>query len=1011
MTKSFWQELGGTLFEEAGDALFLFDPETEQLRTVNPMAQRLSGLSSRELLELKISQLIRSEADGGLQRMRQAFRRTGVFHSQEGFWLRQRDGRWLPVNLTITRLHADSQIHGLVTARDISERREAQAKLADSELRYRTLFETSLQGIIIHQDGLIRFGNPALARMFGYAAVEELTGRDVWKTLVAPHEWPALHERAARFLAGEKLEPHPGWQGVRKDGSAIWIQATASVIPWNGRPAICAFYLDMTERKRAEEALQASESRHRFILEQVPAIIWTTDADLRITSSNGAGLAHIGEAPNQTVGLLMGEAVGNDDPAYLPNAAHLRALAGENVSYEMEFKGCAWRTHIEPLRDAAGGIIGTVGLCQDSTEQFRAEAALRESQRALATLMSNLPGMAYRCRNDADWTMELVSEGAAELSGYRPEELVGNHVVAFADLIHPADRDLVWREVQRGLAAQEPYRLEYRVRTRDGREKWVWEQGRGVFDANGALLALEGFITDVTERKLADQALRASEAKYRTLIENLTQSIFLKDRDLRFVAVNPPFCRAFERTAAEMIGQDDFAFSPPQLAEKYQADDRRVMQQRLRLEIEEQTMLHGELRTVQTVKTPVLDDNGEAVGVLGIFWDVTDQRNLEAQLRQAHKMEAVGQLAGGIAHDFNNLLTGILGNLSLALADLSESHPIRELLANAETAALRAAELTRQLLGFSRRTPLLSRPVDLNVVAEETVRLLRRTFDPRIEVQVRPAPNLWPVRADGGQMGQVLMNLCLNARDALKDGGTLTLETEHVHFDRGVAERRIEGRPGDFVHLRVSDTGVGMRPEVRERIFEPFFTTKEQGKGTGLGLAMVFGIVKQHQGWIDCRSEMGEGTTFDVYLPALPATAALPTNAPVSDGVRGGHETVLLADDEEVVGRLGETILRRHGYQVLTAMDGAEALELYRRHGPAIDLVILDLAMPRLSGPETLRELRKLDPAVRVLISSGYSTDENLRAVERDGVLGFVAKPYRPVELARQVRAALDKKR
>jgi len=302
MTESFWQELGGTLFEEAGDALFLFDPESEQLRTVNPMAQRLSGFNRRDLVEMKVSQLIRSEADGGLQRMRQAFRRTGIFHSQEGFWLRQRDGRWLPVNLTITRLHADSQVHGLITARDISERRDAQARLQESEQRYRALFETSLQGIIIHQDGIIRFGNAALARMFGYGSVEELVGRDIWKTLVMPHEWPELHERTARFLAGDKLEPHPGWQGIRQDGSVIWIQATASLVPWNGRPAICAFFLDMTERKRAEEALQASESRHRLILEQVPAIIWTTDAELRITSNNGAGLGLIGQTPGDSQG-------------------------------------------------------------------------------------------------------------------------------------------------------------------------------------------------------------------------------------------------------------------------------------------------------------------------------------------------------------------------------------------------------------------------------------------------------------------------------------------------------------------------------------------------------------------------------------------------------------------------------------------------------------------------------------------------------------------------------------
>jgi PAS domain S-box-containing protein len=758
MTDTFWKELGGTLFEEAGDALFLFDPETEQIRQVNPMAQRLCGFTSRELLDMKVTQLIRSDIDGGLQRMRLAFRRTGIFHSQEGFWLKQKkDGAWAPVNLTITRLHTEPHVFGLITARDITERREALARLEESEQRYRTLFVTSLQGIVIHQDGIIRFGNAALARMFGYDSPEELIGKDVWQTLIMPQEWPALHERTAACLRGERLPTHPGWQGIRKDGSNIWVQATASQITWEGKPAICAFF------------------------------------------------------------------------------------------------------------------------------------------------------------------------------------------------------------------------------------------------------------NDVTEGKKADAAIRASEAKYRTLIENLSQAIFLKDSEFRFVAVNRPFCRTFGLSENEFIGKNDFDFFPAELANKYRADDRKVIQERCRLELEEQTLVDGKLRTVETVKTPVLDDRGRAVGVLGIFWDVTDQRNLEAQLRQAHKMEAVGQLAGGIAHDFNNLLTGMLGNLALALADLPESHPCRDLLINAEVAAVRAAELTRQLLGFSRRAPLVSRPLNLNNVVEETVRLLRRTFDPRVDVQVRSTPDLWPIHADAGQMGQVLMNLCLNARDAMPRGGRLTLETGNVRLDRAAADRTLEGRPGDFVYVGVSDTGGGMAPDVRERIFEPFFTTKEPGKGTGLGLAMVFGIVKQHLGWIECKSVVGHGTSFTVYLPALAPAPAKPAGQPVEEEIRGGDETILLADDEEMVGRLGETILKRHGYQVLTASDGIEAVEIFRHRRKEINLVILDLSMPRLSGPETLRELRKIDPSVRVLFSSGYSNDEAGYHVDRDGVLGFVAKPYRPTDLARQVRAALDR--
>ncbi|MBL8798816.1 MAG: PAS domain S-box protein [Planctomycetia bacterium] len=1007
MTDSFWQEMGGTLFEEAGDALFLFDPDTEQVHDVNPMAQRLSGYNRRELLELKITQIIRSDVEGGLQRMRLAFRRTGLFHSQEGFWLRNKGNTpWVPVNLTITRLHARPKILGLITARDITERREAQLRLQESEQRYRTLFDTSMQGILIHQNDVIRFGNPALARMFGYDSCAELIGLNLWETLIAPEEWPQLKARTDAFYRGEQQPIHPGWLGRRKDGSPIWVQATASLITWEGKPAICAFFLDITERKVAEEALRESESRHRVLLEQVPAIVWSTDADLRLVSSIGAGLAVIGETPNQNVGKLLTELLG-DDPEFVPLAAHHQALLGEPVNYQTEWKGRHWHTYLEPLRDAEQQITGVIGVTLDITERHQAEQALRESQRALSTLMSNLPGMAYRCRNDPHWTMEIVSEGVTALTGYRPDDLIDNRRLAFSDLIHADDRQTVWDGVQAALTRHEPYQLYYRLRTAGGEEKWVWEQGQGIFTEDGQLTALEGFVTDITARRQAEEGLRASEARYRSLVENLSHSIFLKDRELRFVAVNPPFCRNFGKSAADLIGKDDFAIAPPHLAEKYRADDRRVMEERRRLDLEEQTVINGKLRTVQCVKTPVLDAQGEVIGVLGIFWDVTEQRNLEAQLRQAHKMEAVGQLAGGIAHDFNNLLTGILGNLSLSLADLPATHSCRDLLTNAELAALRAAELTRQLLGFSRRTPLTPQAVDLNAVIEETIRLVRRTFDPRIEVRLQQAADLWSIQADPGQMGQVLMNLCLNARDAMPNGGALTLETANVRLDPQAVEKSFEGRTGDFVRLRVCDTGVGMTREVREHIFEPFFTTKETGKGTGLGLAMVFGIVKAHGGWIECQSELTRGTTFDVFLPGSPQLVAAPPAA-APDGIKGGNETILLADDEQIVGRLGATILRRHGYRVLSAADGLEALEVFRQQRGGIDLVILDLSMPRLSGQETLRELRKLKPTVKVLISSGYSSEDEMRAVEREGVMGFVAKPYRPAELARQVRRALD---
>jgi PAS domain S-box-containing protein len=882
-----WEELAGTLFEEAGDALFLFDPDTEEVCEVNPMAQRLSGFTRRELLGMKVTYLIRSEADGGLQRLRQAFRRTGLFHSQEGFWLRnRRGGAWVPVNLTLTRLHTEPKTLGLITARDITEHREGHARLREAEAELRrvlTSISDALWSAEIDVSGKFtyRLVSPVVEKILGRKP-EYFQSPANWLDILHPDDRPRM-EAAHKELktgTGAQLE----YRILTPEGDVRWVRDSVTC---RGGPGSYPIRLDgvltdITERKRAEEAAHEAATRNRVILEQLPAIVWTTDSNLNFTSGMGAGLQHIPPSQNPPPVNNIRDLFGEPEPNETPIAAHLRAIEGEAVTYDLSWAGRNWHSHVEPLRNPAGETIGVIGIALDNTERIRAE-----------------------------------------------------------------------------------------------------------------------------------EARRASETTSRNLIENLSQSIFLKDSDLRFRLVNKPFCEGLGLPEYDIIDRNDYDFFPTHLADKYRADDIEVLRTGRRLETEEQCLLQGKVRTVCTVKTPVRDETNKVIGVLGVFWDITDQRNLEAQLRQAHKMEAVGQLAGGIAHDFNNLLTGILGNLSLALADLPTTHPSHELLANAEVAALRAAELTRQMLGFSRRTPLLPRPVDLNACIDETVRLLRRTFDPRLSVLTRCPRDLWPVRADPGQMSQVLMNLCLNARDAMPEGGQLVLETANVTLDAMQLARSLDGRPGDYVRLRVSDTGCGMTAEVRERIFEPFFTTKEPGKGTGLGLAMVFGIIKVHSGWIDCRSENGQGTTFEIFLPRLMSVpiVEIPVVVAPPPAPNGGHETILLADDEDVVNRLGQAILERQGYRVFNAADGAEAVAIYRQRPSEIDLVILDLAMPRLSGPETLKELRKLNPAVQVLISSGYSSEEDMRAVEREGVVGFVAKPYRPAELARQVRLALDRSR
>ncbi len=511
-------------------------------------------------------------------------------------------------------------------------------------------------------------------------------------------------------------------------------------------------------------------------------------------------------------------------------------------------------------------------------------------------------------------------------------------------------------------------------------------------------------------RTLTEAALRQSEVKYRSLIENLEDGIFLKDPNGRYLAANPTHCRRVRRAESELLGRTDDGLVDPATTVRWAEQEGQVLAEGRRIECEDERADGDTTRTVRRILTPVRDGAGTLVGVLGICWDVTDQRAIEAKLRQAGKMDALGQLAGGIAHDFNNLLTAIVGNLDLIAMNMPPGDRDRELVAAAQGAATRATSLTGRLLGFARQHQLDRQPMNLNATVDEEIALLRRTIDPRVRLEANSAPELWPVLADPGQMNQLLMNLCLNARDALAGPGQIRIETASVEVKDGPSADRNDCLAGSYVRLRVSDTGAGMPPEVRARIFEPFFTTKGVGKGTGLGLAMVFGIVKQHQGWVECRTAIGKGTTFDIYLPRTSAIVKSGTGSPTDRPSRAGCETILVADDEPTVRRLTAAVLRGQGYAVLEAEDGQQAVDVFTRELAKIDLVLLDLTMPVLSGQDAFRQMRRLSPGVRVMFSSGYAA-EQVTDDERQEILGFVKKPFRPKELVEQIRDVLDRPR
>jgi PAS domain S-box-containing protein len=544
------------------------------------------------------------------------------------------------------------------------------------------------------------------------------------------------------------------------------------------------------------------------------------------------------------------------------------------------------------------------------------------------------------------------------------------------------------------------------MRRADGSPIWALENVSLLREDDEEIL--EGTIIDITERKRAEEALRASEANYRTLINHLDQAIFLKDRDLRYVAVNPIFCESLGLTEEQVHGKTSSELLPEHILKQSHLLEQQVLRDARAIQTEDTLTVKGKPRIVRINRTPVKGDDGTVAGVLGIAWDVTDQRAMEAQMRHVQKMEAIGQLAGGIAHDFNNLLTIMLGNLSFILNQANVPHTVVEIVHNAEKAGLRAAELTQTLLAFSRRSPLKTVSFCLHQAVDEVIRLTRATIPPTIALKVQAQPDLWTVQADPGQINQVLTNLTLNARDAMPHGGTITYWTSHFVPDAGYLSSHVEAQPGEFVRLRVEDTGEGIAPEHRQRIFEPFFTTKEKRKGTGLGLAVVFTIVKQHKGWIVCESEPKQGARFDIFLPRC-HEPLLATPKPLAVNAAALNEMILLVDDESMVRQLSKTILTKAGYHVLLAEHGEQAIEIFASQKDRIALVILDAIMPRLSGRETLRELTRLKPQIRVLFSSGFSTEQLLLS-DFPQVRGFLPKPYRAEQLIEKVRDILNNK-
>ena len=776
---------------------------------------------------------------------------------------------YVPIPPDVVVLHAQDVTAGEVT----------QAALDRSEEKYRTLVESSLQGITIYQGGRIVFANRAAAELAG-RSIDELLG------LRPEDQLPLVHPDDRAWLVQwiedlRQRRPAPTrsqYRTLRGDGSVCWIESMVGPVDYGGLPALMVVAVDVTERRQAEQALRASEERYRAIVETEPQCVKVLAKDGTLVDMNAAGLRMI-EA--------------------------------------------------------------------NSLEQVRG--------RDMTQMVAPLHRQAFR---------ELLRRVMAGGGGTLQFETVGLK----------------------------------------GARRWLETHAVPLRDSDGRVTGLLGITADISERKRAEDELRDSESRYRSLVHGALYGIYRSTVDGRLLEANPALVSMLGyQSEAELLSVDwaSGVYQDPEgrarlVGEHRDAD--RIEGVEVGWKRKDSTPI-----TVRLSGRAVRDQFGALTEFEMIVEDVTARRALEEQFRQAQKMEAIGQLAGGVAHDFNNLLTAILGSADLLLLDLPPEDPRREDLLAIRDAGERAAGLTRQLLAFSRRQVLQPRVIDLNDVLAGMETLLPRIIGEDIRLETVPGPDLDRVCADPSQIEQVILNLAVNARDAMPDGGRLTIETANAVLDPAFTVRHPLLLPGRYVRLSVSDTGYGMDEVTQARIFEPFFTTKGPGKGTGLGLATVYGIVKQSGGYIWVRSEPGSGTTFDVYLLPVDRPADGPSNLAAQPEAQAGSETILLVEDDLAVRALARRALERYGYRVLEATNGRQALEAMRGDRHTIDLLLTDIVMPEMGGRRSAEQVLLLRPDLKVLYMSGYAGPEH---PAEPGAL--VQKPFTPESLARKVREVLD---
>lgn len=836
----------------------------------------------------------------------------------------------------------------------------------------------------------------------------------------------------------EKVEPTAN--------GAIHIEIVASPLKDSSGKTVAGIEIvrDITERKEAERKMLEAYSHLETLVETMPYAVFFKDSHRRHVVINEACCKFIGLPREEILGKTADEvmppeiaAVCNGSDARIfkeRKPVHMEEKFARGESETMIFE-----TIKTPLFSEEGDIKGLVGVSYEITQRKRMEEVLEKLKERYQGIIDDLPDMV--CRYKPDTTIIFVNDAYAQYFGRTPKELIGT---SFLELIPPEEHGFVLQSLA-SLSVESPIKTtEHKVISPEGGERWQLWRDRALFDEQGNITEIQAIGQDVTERKQAEGKLRRyrehleemvrertaeltaavdllkeqilvgkrSELFIRNILESIDESLVVLDADYKVLSANRAFCEHAGLSLEEAKGRHCYELLHKRTSRCFEdggdCSVKRVFETG-EPSSSKHTHTDGEkIIHVETKTYPMKDESGNITSVIQVIHDVTEKRKLEEQLRHSQKMEAIGQLAGGVAHDFNNRLAAITNYAYVLKTKLSPDDPLVVHINSIMNSAERAAHLTQNLLTFSRKHVMDPRPVKLNGIVSGVEKLIARSMGGDIELRTELSSDELVVMADTDQMEHVLINLATNARDAIPGSGQVSISTSRVELGRRFFEGRSANRPGSYAMIVFRDSGSGMDEGTRAKVFEPFFTTKAVGKGTGLGLSIVYGIIKQHRGFIDVESSPGEGTVFHLYLPLL-SSKVKHVQALVAPAPAKGSETVLLAEDDDDVRRPLKQMLEEHGYEVIEALNGPEAVERFLQSRKKVGLLMLDVILPAMNGVEVLKEIRKVEPGIRAIFTSGYSEDQ----IRRKGLLEpgtmFLSKPVTPEVLLRKVREAIDK--